>query len=94
MGRETEGKPLSEEEQYARAQRMSMVYCGVARMMTREERVRYDVPDILDPHAVKSTLVTCYLNKTPINNSMHHKTLQAVTGISNFISDRLPNHNQ
>lgn len=89
MGRETEGKPLSEEEQYARAQRMSIVYCGVARMMTREERVIYNVPDILDHRAVKSTLVTCYLNKKPIDNSKHHETLQAVTGISRFISEDL-----
>lgn len=90
MGRETEGKPLSEAEQYARARRMSMVYCGVHRIMTRQERVIYTVPDILDPHAVQSTLVNCYLGKSPLNHDMHSETLQAVTGISRFISDKLP----
>lgn len=90
MSSETEKNPLLEADHRVRARRMTIVYCGIQRMMTREERVIYDVPDTLDPHAVQSTLVNCYLGTSPLNPDMHSATLQAFTGIRRFISDILP----
>jgi len=94
MSSETEKNPLLEADHRARARRMTIVYCGIQRNMTREERRTYCIPDTLDPHAVQSTLVSYYLEQPPSDNNILDETLQAVIGIHRWLSDNQPNYHQ
>jgi hypothetical protein len=85
MGKETLNQHLSEPEIHARAQRMAVVLCGIARNMSRDERDWYKIPDVIDPRAMRNALAA----RNDLN-PFQEEHIKTAHGIWRYFSDNLP----